>query len=122
MDGSTAAKLPAAFGTFGLHQVPPTSAQPQHLALGGYFEPLGCRFLRLNTFWSSHKMIRFSSKKSAQYRILTDHKARGILANFCFRPGCSGLVSGRYLLRTLTCGKSGRGLPHSKTLRDHQGE
>src|SRR5688572_20996539 len=47
---------------FALQQVALARPRAQHLATGGYFEPLGDRFLGLNAFWTSHRLELSLSK------------------------------------------------------------
>jgi hypothetical protein len=68
MHQGCASQRATALGTFALQKVPFARAGAQHLATGGYFEPLGGGFLSLNAFWTSHKIVSF--EKSAQYRVL----------------------------------------------------
>ena len=51
------AEITAATGTFGLQQMAFTSAHAHDFTASGYLEPFRNRFLRLNTFWASHKII-----------------------------------------------------------------
>jgi hypothetical protein len=71
MDSGATTQVAAAFGIFGLHQMPAARAQSQNLATGSDFKPLGCRLLRFNAFWTSHNVASALFEKSAQYRVLT---------------------------------------------------
>ena len=50
----------AALGVLGLEEVAFASTGAQHFAASCDFEAFGYRFLRLDTFWSSHKIVSFS--------------------------------------------------------------
>lgn len=64
MHGGCASQRPAAFGVFGLQQMAFAGAGAQHLAAGGDLEPLGCGLFGLNAFWTSHKSIKFLTKRA----------------------------------------------------------
>ncbi len=68
VDDASATKVSAAFRAFGFGQMTPAGAGAQHLARRRNLKPLRGRFLGLDAFWTSHKRVSFSSKKSAQYR------------------------------------------------------
>ncbi|MDB6028626.1 MAG: hypothetical protein JWM68_4849 [Verrucomicrobiales bacterium] len=63
-----------AFRTFSLEKMAFAWAGAQYFAAGCNLETFGRSFLGFNTFWSSHKKIVRSLKKSAKYRL-------GILRN-----------------------------------------
>jgi hypothetical protein len=58
------AEAAQALGVFGLGQMAAAGAMAQDFAAGGNLEPLGCGFLGLDAFWTSHKSI--CSKKERE--------------------------------------------------------
>ena len=70
-----ATQVSAAFRPLGLQQMAFAGARAHHFAARGDLKPLRCRFLGLNAFWTSHiKVSRFASKKSGEYRCLSNDK------------------------------------------------
>jgi hypothetical protein len=65
MNGSAATQATAPFGALGLHEVSTAGTQTKYLSAGGNLEPLGCGFLGLNAFWTSHKSSAFFQKERA---------------------------------------------------------
>ena len=68
VNAHAAAQAAPALRALGVHEVASPGALAQDLAAGRNLEPLGGRFFRFDAFWTSHKVLGFRSKKSAQYR------------------------------------------------------
>ena len=68
MHAGCTSQRPAALRVFGLQQMAFAGARTQDFAAGRDLEPLGRGLFCLNAFWTSHKSIKFSYEKSAQYR------------------------------------------------------
>ncbi len=64
MHAGCTSQRPAALGVFGLQQMAFAGARAQDFAAGGDLEPLGCGLFGLNAFWTSHKSIKFLTKRA----------------------------------------------------------